>query len=382
MNEQTTSGDLPELSDETISRIEDAVFAEIATERAPAHVGEARSRTRHRRWLTGAGIAAAFVVGVLVTPPILDAVGGGTSVTADGVSTSGGSVADSAPSSPERITGITPESLPDGALSSGTDGTLPGTVESGAVESGTGREIIATAQATVQVKSIPDAATAIAALAEEHGGYVESTEIGKSIAADGPSDPAPVPDDSAYGWISIRVPSADLPDVIAALDDTGEVLSSSTSKQDVTSVAIDLQARVDSTRASVERLTQLMAQSGTVAELIEAEVALTDRQAQLESYEQQLAALDDQVAMSSLQVQLTKASTPTTADPAGFVDGLTAGWNGLVVSLNALVIALGFLLPWLVIAGAVVLVVWFLRRARRNRRLAGATTSDETIVEA
>ncbi|MFJ6427728.1 DUF4349 domain-containing protein [Microbacterium maritypicum] len=377
MNEQTTSGDLPELSDETISRIEDVVFAEIATERAPAHVGEARSRTRHRRWLTGAGIAAAFVVGVLVTPPILDAVGGGTSVTADGVSTSGGSVADSAPSSPERITGITPESLPDGALSSGTDGTLPGTVESG-----TGREIIATAQATVQVKSIPDAATAIAALAEEHGGYVESTEIGKSIAADGSSEPAPVSDDSAYGWISIRVPSADLPDVIAALDDTGEVLSSSTSKQDVTSVAIDLQARVDSTRASVERLTQLMAQSGTVAELIEAEVALTDRQAQLESYEQQLAALDDQVAMSSLQVQLTKASTPTTADPAGFVDGLTAGWNGLVVSLNALVIALGFLLPWLVIAGAVVLVVWFLRRARRNRRLAGATTSDETIVEA
>ncbi|MFF1541372.1 DUF4349 domain-containing protein [Microbacterium sp. NPDC058269] len=374
MNDNTTNGDLPELSDETIARIENAVFAEIAAERAPARPVEAKSRIHRRRWLTAGGIAAAFVVGVLVTPPILSAVGGGSAVTAEGVSMTGGSVTDSADTAPERITGVTPESLPDGALSTDANGaTLPG-----AAEAGSGREIIATAQATVQVKSIPDAATEIAALAEAHGGYVESTEVGKSVAVDGTSEPAPA--DSAYGSISIRVPSADLPDVIAALGDSGEVLSSSTSKQDVTSVAIDLRARVDSTRASVERLTQLMAQSGSVSELIEAEVALTDRQAQLESYEQQLAALDDQVAMSSLQVQLTKAGTPTTADPAGFGDGLLAGWNGLVVSLNALVIAIGFLLPWLAIAGAVVLIVWVVRRARRNRRTAHAspeTTADE-----
>jgi len=169
--------------------------------------------------------------------------------------------------------------------------------------------------------------------------------------------------------------------VIAALGDTGEVLSSSTSKQDVTSTAIDLRARVDSTRASVERLTQLMAQSGSVSELIEAEVALTDRQAQLESYEQQLAALDDQVVMSSLQVQLTKATAPSTADPAGFGDGLLAGWNGLVVSLNALVIAVGFLLPWLAVAAVVVLVVWLIRLSRRTRRkhseAPAARTGDE-----
>jgi len=369
MNDQNTRSDLPELSDETIARIEDAVFAEIVAERAPARRVEAKSAVRRRRWLTAGGIAAAFVVGVLVTPPILGAVGGGTSVTAVGGATSDGSVADSADSAPERITGVTPESLPDDALSTDVNGaTLPG-----AAETGSGREIIATAQATLQVKSIPDAATEIAALAEEHGGYVESTEIGKSVAADGASEPAPV--DSGYGWISIRVPSADLPAVIAALGETGEVLSSSTSKQDVTSVAIDLQARVDSTKASVERLTQLMAQSGSVSELIEAEVALTDRQAQLESYEQQLAALDDQVAMSSLQVQLTKTVAPTTADPAGFGDGLLAGWNGLVVSLNALVIALGFILPWIAIAGAVALIVWLIRRTRRNRRAAHATST-------
>jgi hypothetical protein len=69
MNDNTTNGDLPELSDETIARIENAVFAEIAAERAPARPVEAKSRIHRRRWLTAGGIAAAFVVGVLVTPP-------------------------------------------------------------------------------------------------------------------------------------------------------------------------------------------------------------------------------------------------------------------------------------------------------------------------
>ena len=137
------------------------------------------------------------------------------------------------------------------------------------------------------------------------------------------------------------------------------------------------------TKASVQRLTELMSQSGTVSELIEAEIALTDRQAQLESYEQQLAALEDQVAMSSLQVQLTKTVAPTKADPAGFGDGLLAGWNGLVVSLNALVIAVGFILPWVALAALVLLAVWLIRRARRNRRhpAIAAPGGDETDAD-
>ncbi|GAT72946.1 DUF4349 domain-containing protein [Microbacterium hydrocarbonoxydans] len=364
MNDHIPTEELPDLSETTIARIESAVFAEIEGERSPRRPAADRSRARRRRWLTGAGIAAAFAVGVLVTPPILSAVGGSASITADG--SGGGAVDESAPmtgaTSPDRSAEVAP-----GAADSAES--LVQTVSPEA-----GREIIATANATVQVKDVAKAADAIAALAEAHDGYVESTEVGKATAVDDTS--MPVPPDSGYGWIGIRVPSDELTAVIDELGKTGEVLSSSISKQDVTSTAIDLRARVDSLKASVQRLTELMSQSGTVSELIEAEVALTDRQAQLESYEQQLAALEDQVAMSSLQVQLTKATAPTTADPAGFGDGLLAGWNGLVVSLNALVIAFGFILPWVAVAALVVLIVWLIRRVRRNRRTATAADGD------
>ncbi|WEK59646.1 MAG: DUF4349 domain-containing protein [Candidatus Microbacterium colombiense] len=362
MNDQTTVDDLPELSGATIARIENAVFTQIGEERSPS-APAGRARSRRRRWMTGVGVAAAFALGVLVTPPILGAVGGGSVMsTADGSDMSGGSVADTGAA--DRGGEIVPEALPDESVDASSS--------AGAAVSDADREIVATANVTLQVKDISAGAAAVAALAEKHGGYVESTEVGKALAVDDTSVPAPA--DPGYGWISVRVPSADLTEVIAALADSGEVQSSSISKQDVTSAAIDLRARVDATKASVERLTELMAQSGSVSELIEAEVALTDRQAQLESWEQQLTSLEDQVAMSTLQVELTRAASATTADPAGFTDGVLAGWNGLVVSLNALVIAVGFILPWLAIAAVVVLVIWLIRRARRTRREGRAIT--------
>lgn len=360
MNVKPSTEQLPELTDAAVARIEAAVFDDIAAERPRQVPAAAGPRNRRRRWLTAAGIAAAFVIGVLVTPPILTAVGGSATSTAEG----GGMV-------------VTEESR-SGATEQGAPSTATDTAESAPMADDSAvadREIIATATATVEVKDIADAADAIGALAESRGGYVESTEIGRNIAVDDTSAPAPAPADSGYGWISIRVPSADLPAVIDELAESGDVVSSSISQQDVTSTAIDLRARIDATRASVERLSELMSQTGSVAELIEAEVALTERQGQLESYEQQLASLEDQVAMSSLTVQLTRTAAATTADPAGFSDGLFAGWNGLVASMNALVIAVGFILPWLALGGLVLLIVWIVRRSRRSRRAAATRAS-------
>lgn len=357
MNDQTPQVNLPPLSDASVARIEEAVFAEIQGPRTAASPPRAvRARNRRRRWLTAGGIAAAFVVGVLVTPPILGAVGGGGSPVSTADGTTGWSIGDAESSVPDRAAEGAPVPITGGTIAEDAAASAPDD----------SRDIVASAHAAVEVKDIADAATAIADLAADHGGYVESTEVGKAVATDAPAER--VPADSGYGWITIRVPADDLPTVIAALADTGEVLSSSITKQDVTSTTIDLRARIESTRASVQRLTELMGQSGTVSDLIEAEVALTDRQAQLESYEQQLAALEDQVALSSLTVDLSRAGAAATADPAGFGDGLLAGWNGLVVSLNALVIAIGFLLPWLAVAGVVVLVAVLARRRRRNRR--------------
>lgn len=349
--------DLPPLSDETIARMEGAVLDEIADQSAPPRGARrhATEQVRRRRWMAGLGLAAAFAAGILIAPPLLSAV----SHQPTGVAAArGGSVThDVAP---------LPAQVPGDAVKHASGG--------GEVAE-SGRDIISTAQVTLQVTDLARAATALATLAQKHGGYVETSDIGlePGTTAGAAPDAAQVSPrepvlPTGDGWVSLRVPAADLSAVLEAVAGEGQVLGTSISRDDVTTTAVDLRARVDASEASVQRLTELMSKSGSVSDLIAAETALSDRQAQLESYQQQLKHLDEQVSMSSVQVQLTKRAKAAQADPAGFGDGLLAGWNGLVSALNGLVVAVGFLLPWLAVAGVVAVAVWLIRRRIRKTR--------------
>lgn len=238
---------------------------------------------------------------------------------------------------------------------------------------------------TVAARTIGNSAVA-------HGGYVESMSIGTEGEAVPIDDETGVAYDTSSpypggAWITVRVPSEDLPAVVEELSDVGEVTASTINRQDVTEQAVDLRARIDAAQASVDRLLELMAEADSTADLIAAEAALSERQAMLESYQQELEWLEGQVAMSSLTVTLTPVVETVEADPAGFTDGLVAGWNGLIATLNGIVIALGFLIPWLVVAAILALIVWAIvrwvrgRRERRRKDASAQPSSDERVDE-
>ncbi|WP_164861666.1 DUF4349 domain-containing protein, partial [Microbacterium sp. CPCC 204701] len=243
-------------------------------------------------------------------------------------------------------------------------------------ESAADRDIITTASATVSVDDVEAAARAIGNSAVAHGGYVESMSVGTdgrvhpvdpmSGAVTDSTMPYPSPPDGA--WVTVRVPADRLPAVVDELADTGEVTATSIDRHDVTEQTVDLEARIEAAQASVDRLTDLMAQAQSVADLIAAESALSERQAMLESYQQQLEMLESQVTMSTLTVTIVPEVETVEADPAGFADGLVAGWNGLVATLNGIVVALGFLVPWLIVVGIAALIAWGIVRLVRSRR--------------
>lgn len=357
MNTDTTAGPgearLPELTQESIDRIETAVFERIEDERAAASARRApKARSRRRAWLTAGGVAAAFVLGAVVTPPLVGGLGGISTTSASSVSDGGWAL-------------TTGESAPDSAAAGDAVAGSPIEATAGGV-SAADRQIIVNASASLRVTDVRAAADALTTLAAEHGGHVEGLRVGGDGTVVYSPDGAILP--VSGGWISMRVPAADLDAVMAALAEYGEVLSTTVDESDVTAAAIDLQARIDAAEASVLRLSELMAQAGSVSELLEAESTLTARQGELESYRQQLEDLQDQVAMSSLTVSLTQEQAPVAADPAGFGDGLSAGWAGLIAAANGLVVVLGFLLPWLAVAAVAALLVWGVVRVIRGRR--------------
>ncbi|KRA23606.1 hypothetical protein ASD65_03565 [Microbacterium sp. Root61] len=350
---------LPELSDERIDVIENGVFAGIADDR----VAGSKRRTRRRRVWTGVGAAAGvLIVAAVIAPTVLNVV--------SPMSTGGVAVApfDSQVQQDSAGSAVSGAALPPTPESAGSD-----QLRSADIAAGDNREIIASASATVTVDDIPAAARQVGQAAIASGGYVESMSIGQSgmvVPMDGMvRDTTTLPYSPDGGWVTVRVPSDQLTPLVEQLADVGEVTASSINRQDVTDQAIDLRARIESAQTSVDRLTELMGQATTVADLIAAESALAERQATLESYQQQLEYLEAQVDMSSLSVSLQPTVTVVKADPAGFGDGLAAGWNGLVATLNGIVIALGFLIPWIVVALVVGVVVWgILTLVRRRRR--------------
>lgn len=338
---------LPEVSEERIATMERNVFSHISTERTG-------TRRRRRRWWIAGGAAAAIVAVAAVIAP---AVGASLSGTATNLS------ADSVALEPVQL-------APGSAGGSGAESI---TEESAAYDaaSGTARETISNGSASIVVEDVRDAADAVAAAAEARGGYVESLSIGSTGVM--PADSGMVIDPgypgAGDGWISVRVPADQLAAAIADLDEIGEVTSSTVSSTDVTDQAVDLRARIAAAETSVARLTELMAQAQSTADLLAAETALQERQAALDADRQQLELLEGQVALASLSVQLTPHSEPVEADPAGFGDGVAAGWNGLVATLNGIVIALGFLLPWLAVLAVAGAIVWgIVRLVRRARR--------------
>lgn len=336
---------LPPLSDERIDEMESVVFARIARERTleSARTDDARRRSarRGRWWMGGAAAAAVIVVAAVIAPQVLSAVRGS---------------AGSAAVAPEVVAGEAGASLADTAGGASTESAADGA-----------REIAVSASATVEVTDAARAAAAIGEAAVAAGGFVETMSIGASAGA----DPAATTDMyvpfPAGTWITVRVPSDRLTQTLADLDDLGTVTASQIDRRDVTSEAVDLRARVAALETSVTRLTDLLAQSASTADLIAAESALSERQSELDSLRQQLTWVDSQVDLSSAMITLTEPAPAVTADPAGFGDGVAAGWNGLVAALNGLVVALGFLLPWIAVAALAGVVVWAVRRGMRRR---------------
>ncbi|WP_460774205.1 DUF4349 domain-containing protein [Microbacterium sp. GXF7504] len=340
---------LPALDESRIDAIEEAVFTGIARDRDQAR----RRRGRRTGWWVVGGAAAAVVVVAAVLSPAV-----GTLV------------------APGADSGV---ALEDATIESAP---MPGTAEAERGDAAftadaTARAVITTASATVRAADVEAAVDRIGTSAADLGGHVEAMRVG----SDGPGavdlEGMTVPSAESGAWITVRVPADRLDALMARLSEVGTVTATAVDRQDVTTATIDLEARVAASQASVDRLTALLAQAQDVSDLIAAETALADRQAQLESYRQQLEWYRDQVASSTLTVTVEPDAERVSADPAGFGDGLTAGWSWLVAAANGVVVALGFLLPWVAVAAIAALVVWgVVRLVRRRRSRAGGDRTD------
>ena len=172
--------------------------------------------------------------------------------------------------------------------------------------------------------------------------------------------------------LTLRVPADKLPELIATVEEAGNVVSSSRSTEDVTLQYVDTESRITALKTEQARLLELMEQAETMSDLLEIESRLTEVRGDLERYTSQLKVLSNQVDYATVSLSLSEVQeyTPVAEKTRwekiteGFVGSIRGVWNLILDVLSFLIIAL----PYFTVLGlAVWAVVIFIRRLRRKK---------------
>lgn len=216
----------------------------------------------------------------------------------------------------------------------------------------TANHIIRTATLTVQVKDVPKALAAARTTTENAGGFVgkESTSRDEEGAE--------------QTQVVLRVPVEKYDEVLADLQGAGKLLERTANAQDVTDQVVDVQSRISTQRASVERIRELMDKATKLSDVVTLEGELSTRQADLESLLARQASLKDRTTLATITVSLSERPVVKAEkdDDPGVVDALTGGWDAFVTMLRWIVMAVAAVLPFL--AGIALLVLVWLRLIR------------------
>jgi hypothetical protein len=215
------------------------------------------------------------------------------------------------------------------------------------------QQVIRTAYVTIRVSDVTAGVADVRSAVNATGGTISTEDVSSY-------------DGSQTATLTVRIPAEDLDAFLTGLADLGTIEQSSISAADVTVQVIDLDARITSLKGSIARLTELQSQAANVADLVAVETELANRQAELESLQSQRDYLGDQVAMSTVTITLVPEIGAVTTTP-DFLRGLETGWNALLSTGGVLVTAAGFIIPFAVVIGIIVLVIrWIIRRKKKT----------------
>ena len=304
---------IPELSDKQIDSMRFAIMSDITK--------SARAKTHRYRQVAVSAVAVIALGGIGV-----QVIGSGAGSTNDSAS--------SAVVGDQSAKGTSPE------LAKGT-------------ATDTNREIITTGSVRMTVAKPQESAQKISRWVDSIGGRVDSR-----------SEIAPEGDSGGSVMLLIRIPQTKVTASIDELNRFGKVDNISLSDNDVTTQGKDLDARIGALRISVNRLQSIMKNSASTTELIKAESALTERQANLESLVAQRKGLSEQADLSSIEVQLAAKPMANSVSPSGFWGGIVTGWNSLVSTIDGFVHGLGVILPWGLAIGLLSGTAWLVTRRK------------------
>ncbi|GAA4541656.1 DUF4349 domain-containing protein [Amycolatopsis samaneae] len=216
----------------------------------------------------------------------------------------------------------------------------------------TDRKLVRTARLELSTSTVADVVGRGRAVARAAGGYTGQESSGGRSAT-----------------LSLAVPAEKLDGVLDELAGLGKTVKRELNAQDVTEQVVDVDARLATQRASVDRMRALLAKAGSVSEVSSVENELTRREADLESLQRRRESLAGSVAMATITLTVSEGAPPPAAEgPGGFLGGLVDGWHAFLVFGGGLLTVLGAMAPFLLALAIPATAVFLWLRKRRESK--------------
>ncbi|HET6939407.1 MAG TPA: DUF4349 domain-containing protein [Nocardioides sp.] len=247
--------------------------------------------------------------------------------------------------------------------STGKSGDQPGSASGGTIEQ---QKVISTGNVQLRSDDVGQAIFDVRKVVDEYRGTIAEDDTETD------DDGAPL-----RSRMVVRIPTADFDHAMTELEKVATLVSSKRQSQDVTTQVLDMDARVESQRRSIDRIQVLFDHATSIKDIVSIESELSRRQADLESLESQQRYLADQTSMSTITLSVehtpgTVKPKPEHHDAAGFLAGLSGGWGAMKTFLVGASTVAGALLPWVVLALVLAIPGWPLARRLRRRTTSAA----------
>ena len=221
--------------------------------------------------------------------------------------------------------------------------------------------IARTVALTLTVKDVERSREGLENLLRAYGGYAAQMEVN-------------TPDGGTRSLTaSLRVPAGALRGMLAELKGYGKVETETQSGEEVGQQHADLAARLNTARASEERLRGILkTRTGDVSEVLEVEEQISTVREQIEQMEAEQQGLEHRVSYATVDLTLNEEGQGPAARTVGsrLAAGARAGWNNAVEAVLGLVtFVLEYGLATVLVLALLGLPAWWLwRRWRRVRK--------------
>lgn len=244
----------------------------------------------------------------------------------------------------------------------------------------TDRKLIRRISLSAETENLDTLLTAIERKVAQLGGYVENRQvhIGSAYASY---------EQRRYADLTLRIPAENLDAFVSHVGEVSNVTSSSESAEDVTLNYVATESRMKALQAEEARLLELIGKAENLTELLELEKRLTEIRTELEEVTSTLKLYDNLVDYGTVKLNISevKVLTPTQEPTFGqrIADGFTGSMENLGVMAKELVIffvsAVPYLLPLLIIVGAVMLLVKLSKGKKKPKKMPFPTDNEPPV---